>query len=37
MSTIVHTAASTVSSRRGFMGRAGTLSAVAVALLAGKE
>ena len=37
MSTIVHTTASTNFSRRGFMGRTGTLSAVAVALLAGKD
>ncbi|WP_296511277.1 ferritin-like domain-containing protein [Rhodoferax sp.] len=36
MQTIIQTA-STVSSRRAFMGRTGTLSAVAVALLAGKD
>ncbi|TAF83829.1 MAG: DUF4439 domain-containing protein, partial [Curvibacter sp.] len=37
MQTIVQTVASSASSRRAFMGRTGTLSAVAVALLAGKD
>lgn len=38
MSSIVQTVSGTaLASRRGFMGRTGTLSAVAVAMLAGKE